>query len=88
MTFMTGLMKELAKYVDNAEEQAEVSPILCRPVDNLGKRSSTWLPDNDRLYAAHIFLPGNLHMILGDRAELIKLEESIPIPSNARLFFT
>ena len=88
MTFMTSLMKELAKYVNNAEEQAEVSPILCQPVDNLGKRSSTWLPDNARLYVDHIFLPGNLHMILGDCPELVNLEESVHIPLNARLFFT
>jgi hypothetical protein len=58
-------MKELAKYVNNAEEQAGFSLILFQPVDNLGKRSSTWLPDNARLYVDHIFLPGNLHMILG-----------------------
>jgi len=65
MTFMTSLMKELAKCVNKAEKQADVRPILCQALDNLGKISGTWLPDNARLYVDHIFLPGNLHMILG-----------------------
>ena len=53
MTFMTSLMKELAKYVNKVEEQADASPVLCQPVDNLARRSSTWVPDTSRLCGSH-----------------------------------